>query len=81
MGMAPPPGLAAFLAAHDGGLLGPETRLLTMDEAVARVSGARRTPGISHWPAGLWPIVDRAGGGTRSTPKRRAATANGRWSR
>jgi len=26
MGMAPPPGLAAFLAAHDGGLLGPETR-------------------------------------------------------
>ncbi|HTB59065.1 MAG TPA: hypothetical protein VLC06_14400, partial [Polyangia bacterium] len=61
MGMAPPPGLAAFIAAHDGGLLGPETRLLTMDEAVARVSGARRTPGISHWPAGLWPIVDRAG--------------------
>src|SRR6185312_15509424 len=61
MGMAPPPGLAAFLAAHDGGLLGPETKLLTMDEALARVSGTRRTPGISSWPTGLWPIVDRAG--------------------
>ena len=54
MGMAPPPGLAAFLAVHDGGLLGPETKLLTMDEALARVSGTRRTAGISSWPAGLW---------------------------
>ena len=33
MGVPPPPGLAAFLAAHDGGLLAPEARLLTLDEA------------------------------------------------
>jgi tetratricopeptide (TPR) repeat protein len=77
MGMAPPPGLAAFLAAHDGGLLGPETRLLTMDEAVARVSGARRTPGISHWPAGLWPIVDRAG--RRYALDAEEASGDGEW--
>src|SRR4029079_6087920 len=38
MGVAPPPGLAPFLAAHDGGLLAPDTRLLTLDEAGARVS-------------------------------------------
>src|SRR5580692_7348772 len=77
MAMAPPPGLAAFLAAHDGGLLGPETRLLTMDEAVARVSGARRTPGISHWPAGLWPIVDRAG--RRYALDAEEASGDGEW--
>src|SRR5579863_5609281 len=77
MGMAPPPGLAAFLAAHDGGLLGAETRLLTMDEAVARVSGARRTPGISHWPAGLWPIVDRAG--RRYALDAEEASGDGEW--
>lgn len=77
MGMTPPPGLAAFLAAHDGGLLGPETRLLTMDEAVARVSGARRTPGISHWPAGLWPIVDRAG--RRYALDAEEASGDGEW--
>jgi tetratricopeptide (TPR) repeat protein len=77
MGMAPPPGLAAFLAAHDGGLLGPETKLLTMDEAVARVSGTRRTPGISSWPAGLWPIVDR--GGRRYALDAEEASGDGEW--
>ena len=35
MGVPPPPGLATFLAAHDGGLLAPDTRLLTLDEAAA----------------------------------------------
>src|SRR5450432_944662 len=59
MGVAPPPGLAAFLTAHDGGLLGPEARLLTVDESVARATGTKRTPGLSSWPAGLWPIADR----------------------
>src|ERR1700743_91325 len=56
MGVAPPPGLAAFLAAHDGGLLGAEARILTLEEAVARVTGARRTPGISAWSRALWPV-------------------------
>jgi tetratricopeptide (TPR) repeat protein len=77
MGVAPPPGLAAFLAAHDGGVLGPETRLLTMDEAAARVTGARRTPGISAWPAGLWPIVDRAG--RRYALDAEEANGDGEW--
>ena len=36
MGVPPPPGLATFLAAHDGGLLAPDTRLLTLDEAARR---------------------------------------------
>jgi tetratricopeptide (TPR) repeat protein len=60
-GLAPPAGLTAFLAAHDGGLLGSETRLLPIDESIGRVTGVRRTPGLSSWPAGLWPIADRAG--------------------
>jgi tetratricopeptide (TPR) repeat protein len=77
MGMAPPPGLAAFLSAHDGGLLGPETKLLTMDEALARVSGTRRTAGISSWPAGLWPIVDRAG--RRYALDAEEASGDGEW--
>jgi tetratricopeptide (TPR) repeat protein len=77
MGVAPPPGLAAFLAVHDGGVLGPETRLLTMDEAAARVTGARRTAGISAWPAGLWPIVDRAG--RRYALDAEEASGDGEW--
>jgi tetratricopeptide (TPR) repeat protein len=77
MRVAPPPGLAALLDAHDGGLLGPETRLLTVDEAVARVSGSRRTPGLSSWPAGLWPIVDRAG--RRYALDAEEANGDGEW--
>ncbi|HEX3905390.1 MAG TPA: tetratricopeptide repeat protein [Polyangia bacterium] len=77
MRVAPPPGLAAFLAVHDGGLLGPETRLLTMDEALARVTGTRRTAGISSWPAGLWPLVDRAG--RRYALDAEEANGDGEW--
>jgi tetratricopeptide (TPR) repeat protein len=61
MAMPPPPGLAAFLAAHDGGILAPTTRILTLDEATARVTGARAVAGLRSWPVGLWPIVDRDG--------------------
>src|SRR5579871_60570 len=77
MGVPPPPGLAAFLAAHDGGLLGPETRLLTMDESLARVAGAKRTPGISAWPAGLWPLIDR--GARRYALDAEEANGDGEW--
>src|SRR5262245_27297181 len=62
-GAAPPPGLAAFLAAHDGGVLAPEVRLLSLDEATRR----RSTPPVSvpsaggTWPAGLWPVLERSG--------------------
>jgi tetratricopeptide (TPR) repeat protein len=77
MGMAPPPGLAAFLAAHDGGLLGTDTRLLTVEEAAARVTGKRRTAGLSSWPAGLWPVVDRAG--RRFALDAEEASGDGEW--
>src|SRR6185312_1104367 len=77
MGVSPPPGLAALLAAHDGGLLGPEARLLTMDEAAARATGTKRTPGISAWPAGLWPIVDR--GARRYALDAEEASGDGEW--
>ncbi|HVZ85502.1 MAG TPA: hypothetical protein VHG72_00915, partial [Polyangia bacterium] len=77
MGVAPPPGLAAFLAAHDGGVLGPEARLLTMDESLARVTGAKRTPGISAWPAGLWPLCDR--GARRYALDAEEASGDGEW--
>src|SRR3954470_9527586 len=64
MGVPPPPGLATFLAAHDGGILSPDARLLTIDEAAARVSGS---PGLharvggARWQVGLWPVAERAG--------------------
>ena len=77
MGMAPPPGLAAFLAAHDGGLLGTDTRLLTVEDAAARVTGKRRTSGLSGWPAGLWPVVDRAG--RRFALDAEEASGDGEW--
>jgi tetratricopeptide (TPR) repeat protein len=77
MGVAPPPGLAAFLTAHDGGLLGPEARLLTVDESVARVTGTKRTPGLSTWPPGLWPIADRTG--RRYALDAEEANGDGEW--
>jgi tetratricopeptide (TPR) repeat protein len=77
MGMAPPPGLANFLAAHDGGILGPDTRILTLEEASARLTGRRPPVGLSSWPAGLWPIVDRAG--RRYALDAEEATGDGEW--
>ena len=77
MGVAPPPGLAAFLTAHDGGLLGPEARLLTVDESVARATGTKRTPGLSTWPVGLWPIADRTG--RRYALDAEEANGDGEW--
>jgi len=77
MGVAPPPGLAAFLTAHDGGLLGPEARLLTVDESVARVTGTKRTPGLSTWPPGLWPVADRTG--RRYALDAEEANGDGEW--
>jgi tetratricopeptide (TPR) repeat protein len=77
MGMAPPPGLAAFLTTHDGGLLGPEARLLTVDESVARITGTKRTPGLSTWPPGLWPIADRTG--RRYALDAEEANGDGEW--
>src|SRR3954454_23377663 len=67
MGVPPPPGLATFLAAHDGGILSPDARLLTIDEAAARVSGrvgvdlGLGMPGGGRWQVGLWPVAERSG--------------------
>src|SRR5262245_44934199 len=60
MGVPPPPGLATFLAAHDGGVLSPDTRLLTIDEASQRLTGGHG-PGGTRWQVGLWPVAERAG--------------------
>src|SRR5215470_1649087 len=62
MGVAPPPGLATFLAAHDGGILSPDTRLLTIDEAASRLSAGAQGAGLApRWQVGLWPVAERAG--------------------
>ena len=82
MGVPPPPGLATFLAAHDGGILAPDTRLLTIDEAAARVSGgARIARRGAAGRSGCGRSPSAPAGATRWTPRRRAATANGRSSR
>jgi len=80
MGVPPPPGLATFLAAHDGGLLAPDTRLLTLDEAAARVTGgagrsARATS--ARWQVGLWPVAERAG--RRYALDAEEASGDGEW--
>ncbi len=77
MGVEPPPGLAAFVTAHDGGVLAQDVRLLTIEESVGRVTGTRRTAGLSGWPAGLWPIADR--GGRRYALDAEEASGDGEW--
>jgi len=55
-GSTPPPGLQAFLAAHDGGRLPGGARLLTVAE------GAERLPAIAATGhSGLWPFLENAG--------------------
>ena len=61
MSLAPPPGLAAFLAAHDGGVLGPDVRLLGLEEASRRRHPAGHPVVGRELPAGLWPVMDRGG--------------------
>ncbi len=77
MGVPPPPGLATFLAAHDGGLLAPDTRLLTLDEAAARVTGGARILGSARWQVGLWPVAERAG--RRYALDAEEASGDGEW--
>jgi tetratricopeptide (TPR) repeat protein len=77
MGRPPPPGLAAFLAAHDGGLLGPDVRVLGLDEASKRRRPTGHAGPVRELPAGLWPIVDR--GGRRYVLDAEEASADGEW--
>ncbi|HXU04735.1 MAG TPA: hypothetical protein VN903_27420, partial [Polyangia bacterium] len=82
MGVSPPPGLATFLAAHDGGILGPDTRLLTVEEAAARLAGGPGAAGAAglataRWQVGLWPVAER--GGRRYALDAEEASGDGEW--
>src|SRR5258708_7486902 len=78
MGLAPPPGMAAFLTAHDGGVLGTDVRLLSLDEASQRRRQPAERPGISGgWPAGLWPVMVR--GERRFALDAEGASSDGEW--
>jgi len=80
MAVPPPPGLATLLAAHDGGILGPDTRLLTIDEAASRVagrSGIGAGAGAGRWQVGLWPVAERAG--RRYALDAEEASGDGEW--
>src|SRR5882672_6165532 len=78
MGLPPPPGLAAFLAAHDGGVLGADVRILGLDESSKRRRPPeRRARADSHLPAGLWPIMER--GGRRYALDAEEASSDGEW--
>ena len=80
MGVPPPPGLATFLAAHDGGILGPDTRLLTIDDAAARLAGRPSSAagvGPGRWQVGLWPVAERAG--RRYALDAEEASGDGEW--
>jgi tetratricopeptide (TPR) repeat protein len=76
-GAPPPPGLAAFLASHDGGLLGSDVRLLSLDEATQRRFQPERAmlPGV--WPSGLWPVMER--GGRRFALDAEETSSDGEW--
>src|SRR5215831_6494916 len=81
MGVPPPPGLATFLASHDGGILSPDTRLLTIDDAASRlgtVPGGSPAAGVGpRWPVGLWPVVERSG--RRYALDAEEASGDGEW--
>jgi tetratricopeptide (TPR) repeat protein len=74
----PPPGFAAFLSAHDGGILGPDIKLLTLAEAAQRRSQSEREAARPNaWPVGLWPIIERSG--QRFALDADEATTDGEW--
>ena len=69
--------MAAFLAAHDGGVLGPDVRLLSLEEcreAPPSAGAARAAAGLA---AGLWPVMER--GGRRYALDAEDATSDGEW--
>ncbi len=47
MGRWAPPGFAAFLSAHDGGVLGSDIKILTLAEAAQRRAESERDSGRS----------------------------------
>jgi tetratricopeptide (TPR) repeat protein len=84
MGLPPPPGLVAFLAAHDGGVLGADVRLLGLEEAAKRRrpperhgAADRHGAAVGGLPAGLWPVMER--GGRRYALDAEEARSDGEW--
>lgn len=78
MGRWAPPGFAAFLSAHDGGVLGSEIKILTLAESAQRRTESERDGGRAPaWPAGLWPVMERAG--RRFALDAEEATTDGEW--
>jgi len=87
MGRRPPPGFAAFLTAHDGGVLGPDIKLLSLEEAAQRRvpwepqtrrgDGLDGRDGLDGAPAGLWPILERQG--QRFALDAEDASSDGEW--
>ncbi len=82
MGRWAPPGFAAFLSAHDGGVLGSEIKILTLAESAQRRAeserdGSRAPLPSPSWPAGLWPVMERAG--RRFALDAEEATTDGEW--
>src|SRR5262245_37713395 len=59
VGVSPPPGLAAFMAVHDGGSLAPDVRLFTLEQAAQRRFVPERATAPGTWPPELWPVLER----------------------
>src|SRR6266700_215665 len=81
MGRKAPSGFAAFLSAHDGGSLGADIKILTLAESAQRRNESERDIGrgtpSSSWPAGLWPVMERAG--RRFALDAEEASTDGEW--
>ena len=79
MGVPPPPGLATFLAAHDGGILAPGRA--PADDRRGGGAGERHGPrgrfGGARWQVGLWPVAERAG--RRYALDAEEASGDGEW--
>src|SRR5882757_10810989 len=62
-GRAAPPGFAAFIARHNGGVLAEDVRLLSFEESLRRVREAERAgeggSGATGVLKGLWPVLER----------------------
>src|SRR6476619_6052473 len=55
-GSEPPPGMTAFLAAHDGGILAPGSELMRLGDAATRFQTM-----AAAGQRGLWPFLEHRG--------------------
>ena len=80
MGRKAPSGFAAFLSAHDGGVLGSDIKILTLAESAQRRAESERDTGRggAPWPPGLWPVMERAGR-RFALDAEEAASTDGEW--